>query len=99
MQNKFRVSDYMVRTAKYLVNEKRILPTPNLKPEKTLHGQIFKAVIDLYNNKISRVMPYIKDFVSVKSAGGTRIHLQKRWILAYLKEIYQMFKKEQDRKC
>lgn len=93
IQNEFGATDYMVRTVKKLVNEKGILSTPNPKPGKTLDEKTFKAVIDFYNNdEVSRVMPGKKDSVSVKSADGTRIHLQKRLVLANLKEIYQMFK-------
>ena len=86
---KFGATDYMVRRAKELAREKGILATPNPKTSgRTLSDQTVELVKEWYrSDEISRVMPGMKDFVSVK-IGDTRMHVQKRLILCNLREVY-----------
>ena len=90
---KFGATDYMVRRAKELAREKGILATPNPKTSgRTLSDQTVELVKEWYrSDEISRVMPGMKDFVSVK-IGDTRMHIQKRLILCNLREVYASFK-------
>ena len=90
---KFGATDYMVRRAKELAREKGILATPNPKTSgRTLSDQTVELVKEWYrSDEISRVMPGMKDFISVK-IGDTRMHVQKRLILCNLREVYASFK-------
>ena len=83
----------MVRRAKELAREKGILATPNPKTSgRTLSDQTVELVKEWYrSDEVSRVMPGMKDFVSVK-IGDTRMHVQKRLILCNLREVYASFK-------
>jgi len=88
----FHASNYMARQAKKLVEEKGILSTPNPKSGHFLAKKIVEDVKEFYScESISRLMPGMKDFVSVNVNGG-RQHLQKRLVLCNLKEAYEEFK-------
>ena len=84
----FGATDYMVRRAKALAKEKGILATPNPKLSgKTLIQRAVEQVKEWYrSDEVSRVMPWMKDFVSMK------IQIQKRLILCNLREAYESFK-------
>ena len=93
IEEQFGCSDYMVRKAKKLVKEKGILSTPNPKPGKVLSQKTADSVREFYNSdEVSRALPGMKDFVSVKQPDGKRVHVQKRLVLGNLKEIYKLFK-------
>lgn len=50
-------------------------------------------VINFYeDDEISLTMPGRKDFVSVKTEDGKRVHRQKRLLLSNLREIYSRLK-------
>ena len=54
-----------------------------------------KSVENLYNREdISRICPGKKDFISVKTPGGRELK-QKRLLLLNVKEVYELFKKEE----
>ena len=55
-----------------------ILTSPNLKKGKTLDSDIENLVKKIYlDDENSRIMPGMKDFVSVKKDDGSREHVQK----------------------
>lgn len=94
VQQEFGVSKYTAMKAKELVQEKGILATPDPKPGHSLAPNTVELVHGFYNSdEVSRVMPGMKDFVSVKE-NGQRVHKQKRLILSNLKECYQFFKEK-----
>ena len=93
IEQEFGASNFMVRTAKNLVKEKGVLSCPNPRPGRTLSENTCNIVSDFYlNDDISRIMPGMKDFVSIKQHDGKREHIQKRLVLCNLKEAYESFK-------
>ena len=89
----FGVSKYMAKQAKKLVQEKGVLSSPNPKAGKSLSKSTEEQVVSFYrSDDISRMMPGKKDTVSVVTAGGKRVHHQKRVLLCNLKEAYEQFK-------
>ena len=89
-QNEFEVSEYMVREAKKLVEEKGSLELPDQKKGKGLSEDVVKAVKNFYcDDEYSRQMQGKKDCKSI----GRNLHMQKRLLLCDLKELYAMFKK------
>lgn len=53
------------------------------------------TVVDFYkDDQVSRNMPGMKDYVSIRTDEGERIHVQKRLILSNLKELYTFFRSE-----
>lgn len=73
MMNSFKCSDYMARQAKTLVREKGVLSSPNPRLGKPLAGETVTIATDFYHSPdISREMPGMKDYVSVKGADGCR---------------------------
>ena len=94
VQDEFRASNYMVRTAKQLVKQKGILSSPNLKQGHSLTTEVVTLIQEFYeSDEVSCTMPGKKDYVSVKQ-GETRIHIQKRLVLSNLKEVYHLFKEK-----
>ena len=93
--NEFGVSQYMVKKARALKKEKGIFPDVSPKKAKKLSEETKRRVIDFYNDdEVSRVCPGKKDFVSVINSEGKREHVQKRLLLANLRELYLHFKEK-----
>ncbi|XP_044594854.1 uncharacterized protein LOC123272219 [Cotesia glomerata] len=85
-------SRHLSRVAKNLVEETGLLSTPESKLGRTITDQVKLKVENFYNDdEYSAQMPGMKDFVSIRSDDGNRIHVQKRLILSNLKELYQCF--------
>ncbi|XP_074096104.1 uncharacterized protein LOC141525487 [Cotesia typhae] len=87
-------SRHLSRVAKNLVEETGLLSTPESKLDmgRTITDQVKLKVENFYNDdEYSAQMPGMKDFVSIRSDDGNRIHVQKRLILSNLKELYQCF--------
>ena len=94
IKEEFEVSDYMARQAKTLVREKGILSSANCRAGKSLSKDIVNVVQDFYkSDSVSRIMPGMKDYVSVKK-DGVRVHEQKHLVLCNLKEAYHLFKEK-----
>ena len=72
------------------------MASPNPKPRRKLNGDLIKSIHDFYlSDTVGRVMPGIKDYVSVYSPEEERrIHKQKQLVLCNLKEAYQQFRTE-----
>jgi hypothetical protein len=91
--NEFGVSKYMVNKARKLKKAKGILPDVSPVKARKLSEESKAKVIDFYNDdEVSRMCPGKKDFVSVKNSEGKRIHVQKRLLLANLRELYLHYK-------
>ena len=85
----------MVKKARALKKEKGIFPDVSPKKAKKLSEETKRRVIDFYNDdEVSRVCPGKKDFVSVINSEGKREHVQKRLLLANLRELYLHFKEK-----
>ena len=88
----FNTSYFMARRAKQLVEEKGIMCDPAPNAGKTLSPETAKLVKEFYmSEEISRIMPGMKDFVSVID-GEVRVHKQKHLVLCNLKEAFKHFK-------
>lgn len=95
IMEEFGCSQYMARQTKELVKEKGIFSTPNPRLGKRLDKRTEEAVVQFYKSpEVSREMPGLKDFVSVKGPDGTRERKQKHLILCNLKEAYEFFKSQ-----
>ena len=93
IMKEFGAPDYMVRQAKKLVHEKGIFTSPNPKLGKGLAPTTEQLIAEMYlSDEMSRVMPGMKDYVSIMTDTGKREHVQKRLILCSLKELYEHFK-------
>lgn len=89
----FNAPNYMVRQSKKILKDKGMLESPNQKPGKSLSPEVVAAVRSYYeSDEISRVLPGMKDCVSVKNENGDRVKLSKRLILCNLMEAYRSFK-------
>ena len=82
---------------KPLVSEHGILILPNPKKGRALPLEIETLVRTFYErDDISRMMPGMKDFVSVKNDDGTRSHVQKRLLLCSINKLYAQFTAEHE---
>jgi hypothetical protein len=91
--NEFGVSKLMVNKARKLKKAKGILPDISPIKARKLSEESKTKVIDFYNDdEVSRMCPGKKDFVSVKNSEGKRVHVQKRLLLANLRELYLHYK-------
>lgn len=89
----FGVSEYVVKSTRKLVKKYGILPEKYNRKEKPFSKTVSHTVIEFYeNDDNSRICPGKKDFVSVRTEDGTKIHKQKQLILCNLKELYSKFK-------
>ena len=85
----FDVSEYSIRVARKLKEEKGILASPNPRHGKSLPEDIRTLVINFFeDDEFSRLMPGKKDYVSISK----NVHKQRRLILCNLKEVYSAFK-------
>jgi len=93
IMKEFQCTQYIARQAKILVQEKGVLSTPNPRIKNCLPKETIEKVIEFYHSSdISREMPGMKDYVSVKGVDGHREKKQKHLILCNLKEAYRYFK-------
>ena len=83
----FKVSEYLVKRARDLKNQKGILASPERRKGKMLPNEVVETVkLFFEDDEVSRLMPGKKDFVSI----GRNIHKQKRLLLCNLKELYAL---------
>ena len=88
----FSTSERQAIEVKQLVSEHGILILPNTKKVRALPLEIETLVRTFYErDDISRMMPGMKDFLSVKNDDGTRSHVQKRLLLCNINELYAQF--------
>ena len=87
----FEVSEYQVREARKLAEEKGILALPDPKRGRSLSKEVEDSVKLFYeDDEYSRQMPGTKDYVSI----ARNVHKQKRLLLCNLKELYQAYKEK-----
>ena len=85
----------MVNKARKLKKAKGILPDISPIKARKLSEESKTKVIDFYNDdEVSRMCPGKKDFVSVKNSEGKPVHVQKRLLLANLRELYLHYKEK-----
>ena len=89
----FNVSEYKVRQARKLKDEKGILAEPQANAGKPLSKDVEERVRAFYqDDEYTRLLPGAKDFKSVIGEDGKRQHMQKRLILMNLNELYENYK-------
>ncbi|KAJ8684815.1 hypothetical protein QAD02_020608 [Eretmocerus hayati] len=82
----FGCTEREARKARELMNEGGVL----VLPDATV-----KSVKNLYNrDDVSRLMPGMSDYVSVKTKDGKREHVQKRLLLCNLYELHAQYTQE-----
>lgn len=93
IMDEFNATNYMVRQSKKILKEKGILGSPNRKPGKSLPSEVIQTVQMFYeSDDISRVLPGMKDCVSVRNENGDKVKMSKRLILCNLAEAFRSFK-------
>ncbi len=87
----FGVSEYIVREARALVEERGIIALPDQKKGSTLSDEVIQSVLAFYeDDEFSRMMPGGKDYVSL----GNKVYKQKRLLLCNLDELYAAYKEK-----
>ena len=82
MMKVFNITVRKARYVKKIVSVHGIFTFHNLKTGRALTPETKTLVKKLYKrNDISRMLPGMKDFVSIKNVDGTRSHIQKRLLL------------------
>lgn len=95
LMTEFNSTEWEARKAKELVKQSGILTGPSTKKGVSLSPQTVDLVKTYYErDDISRLMPGVKDYVSLKQNDGRRQHVQKRLVLANLNELFAQFKAE-----
>ena len=95
LMREFGCTEWEARVAKQLVDTEGVFSRPDKKIGKVLPTETIELVQNFYEkDDVSRIMPGMKDFVSVKQKDGKREHIQKRLILGDLSEIYRLFKEK-----
>ena len=91
----FGTSERQAIKVKQLLSEHGILILPNPKKGRALPLEIETLVKTFYEcDEISRMMPGMKDFLSVKNDDGTRSNVQNRLLLCNISEVYPQFTAE-----
>uniref|UniRef100_A0ABD2WEB3 Uncharacterized protein n=1 Tax=Trichogramma kaykai TaxID=54128 RepID=A0ABD2WEB3_9HYME len=97
MIKEFKCTEWEARKAKKLVSEHGILTYPPKKRSKTLPLETETLVKNFYErDDVSRLMPGMKECISVKNKDGSRVHVQKRFLLGDLGDLYSQFKNEHE---
>ena len=87
----FGVSERLARDAKQQGSNSSVCSLPPPRKGKSLSEETVEKVTQFYeNNQHSRIMPGIKDRVSVKK----NVYQQKRLLLCTLQELYAHFKEQ-----
>ena len=93
--NKFGVSKFMVNKAWKLKKAKGILPDISPLKARKLSEESKTKVIDFYKDDgVSRMCSGKRDFISIKNSQGKQVHVQKRLLLANLRELYLHYKEK-----
>ena len=90
----FNTSERKARYLKNIILEHGMLALPNLKTGRALTPEIEILIQKIYKHDgMSRMMPGIKDFESVKNVDGTRSHIRKGYYYAistgYMLNLHQ----------
>lgn len=91
----FKTSDFQVKRAKKLLQQKDILSATNKRPGKNFPEETWNKIREFYKNDVvSRLIPGIKDSASMMDKEGKKIKVSKRLLLSNLKEIYKLFQEK-----
>ena len=83
--------------AKNLGAKSGIFSIPANKNGKQLSAETVISVKTFYEKgDVSRIMPGLKDYISVKQSNGKREHVQKILLLGNLNKLYSLYKKENE---
>lgn len=97
LMREFGCTEREAREAINLVSSSGVFSTPAKKSGKVLPADTVNSVKTFYErDDISRIMPRLKDYISIKQSNGKREHIQKRLLLGNLNELYVLYKKENE---
>ena len=97
LMKEFGCTEWEARQSIQLVSESGVFSIPEKKTGKLLPVATVNSVKTFYErDDVSRIMPGLKDYISVKQDNGKREHVQKRLLLADLNDIYGLYKKEHE---
>lgn len=92
----FNISNFMARRVKLLVEEKGVFSTPEIKPRNIILPDVVNTVKTFFEtDEVSRCLPGIKDYISVKE-NGWKVKKTKRLLLGNLREVYSLFKERHE---
>lgn len=92
IRREFKVSKRMVQAAKNMRKNSGFASLPDSKKGKNLDNSTLDRVKNFYlSDDVSRVMPGIKDYVTVLE-NGKKIQKQKRLLLFNIHDLYKKFK-------
>ena len=93
----FNCSEREAREAKDLVANSGIFSIPAKKRGKLLPADTVNSVKSFYErDDVSRIMPGLKDYLSIKQRNSKREHIQKRLPFHNLNELYILYKNENE---
>ena len=93
----FNCSEREAREAKDLVANSGMFSIPAKKRVKLLRADTVNSVKSFdERDDVSRIMPGLKDYLSIKQSNGKREHIQKRLLPGNLNELYNLYKKENE---
>lgn len=91
----FRCSANFAYKCRDLKSKKGILSVPDPPLRNKISTDTANLVKEFYrSDENSRLMPGMKDFVSIKSNDGKTEKIQKRLVCCNLRELYSLFKSE-----
>lgn len=94
IEEEFKVSRYTSKQVKELVATKGHYSYPDSIKGNPLSGDVKRRILEYYyDNEVSRILPGIKDTVSVRD-GTIKVKKTKRLMLLTLKEAYQNYKQQ-----
>lgn len=93
IQDEFDISLHFAQKSKELQQEKGVLSMPNAKVGRKIEENILDQAKNFFElDRISKTMPGIKDYKSIKMSDGKRQKIQKRMLVHTLKEVFDEFK-------
>lgn len=93
VSDRFGVSEYMVRQARKLRQEKGVLEERNKRSGREMPEEVKKSALSIYeDDEYSKCCPGQKEFVLMRNENGEKVRYQKRLILMNLKELYSAWK-------
>ena len=93
----FGASTYMVKRARHLKQTSGVLAESgrDLRGYRTSEEDKRKVQMFYESDQVSRMLPGKKDYVTMRGKDGSKKKAQKRLVLGTLREIYQMYKKDE----
>lgn len=93
----FGASIYMVKRARLLRQSSGVLADSGKDSRGHRTTEMDKRKVETFymSDEVSRMMPGKKDYVTIRRGDGHKEKVQKRLVLGTLREIYQLYKKDE----